>query len=100
MAFAQSGRLIGHRLLIADCGDIWRAGLCELYPPPLAGGNLMIRRLFRAGSPFRPSPIALIVSYIILGLWSLFVLFAIYWVIITAFKGPGDVNNGPRYIPF
>jgi multiple sugar transport system permease protein len=42
----------------------------------------------------------MIVSYIILGLWSLFVLFTIYWLVITAFKTPGDVNNGPRYLPF
>jgi multiple sugar transport system permease protein len=60
----------------------------------------MIRRFFDSGSPFRPSPLAMIFSYFILGLWSLFVLFAIYWVVITAFKTPGDVNNGPRYLPF
>src|SRR5262245_757841 len=60
----------------------------------------MIRRFINAGTPFRPSPLVMLGSYIVLGLWSIFVLFAIYWVIITAFKTPGDVNNGPRYIPF
>jgi multiple sugar transport system permease protein len=28
------------------------------------------------------------------------VLIPLYWVFITAFKGPGEVDNGPFYIPF
>ena len=32
--------------------------------------------------------------------WSAFVLFPIYWVVITAFKLPEHVNSGPRYLPF
>lgn len=60
----------------------------------------MIKRYLKSYSPFRPSPLTMLFSYIILGLWSIFVLFAIYWLIITAFKTPADVNNGPRYLPF
>src|SRR5664279_196074 len=60
----------------------------------------MVRRYFNSSSPFRPSPLSMIFSYIILGIWSLFVLFAIYWLVITAFKTPADVDNGARYLPF
>jgi multiple sugar transport system permease protein len=60
----------------------------------------MIRRSFTSYSPFQPSLLSMIFSYIVLGIWSLFVLFAIYWLVITAFKSPADVDNGARYIPF
>ena len=33
-------------------------------------------------------------------LWTLVVLVPLYWVLITSFKGPGEVDNGPFYIPF
>ena len=59
----------------------------------------MIKRI-GTYSPFRPSPITLLFSYIILVIWSIFVLFAIYWLIITAFKTQPNVDNGPRYLPF
>jgi multiple sugar transport system permease protein len=39
-------------------------------------------------------------SYLILGLWTLVVLFPIYWLVVTSFKLPIDVNMGPFYIPF
>jgi multiple sugar transport system permease protein len=38
--------------------------------------------------------------YTVLIFWTLVVLFPIYWVIITSFKLPIDVNTGPFYIPF
>ncbi len=60
----------------------------------------MIKRYLTSNNPFRPSLPSMIFSYIILGIWSLFVLFAIYWLVITAFKSPADVDNGARYIPF
>jgi multiple sugar transport system permease protein len=60
----------------------------------------MLKRFFTAGSPFQPSPFGMLISYIILGLWSFFVLFVLYWLVITAFKTPPDVDNGPRYLPF
>lgn len=55
---------------------------------------------FRRPSAFRPSPFQATVSYLILGFWALIVLFPLYWVIITSFKEPFQVNNGPRYLPF
>ncbi|MDA9440960.1 ABC transporter permease [Bradyrhizobium sp. CCBAU 51745] len=46
------------------------------------------------------SPVANLVAGGILLFWSLFVLFPIYWVVITAFKDAWTVNNGPFFIPF
>ncbi|MEI7601249.1 MAG: carbohydrate ABC transporter permease [Aestuariivirga sp.] len=46
------------------------------------------------------SPVSKLVAYGILVFWSAFVIFPIYWVVITAFKNSDSVNFGPRYIPF
>src|SRR5258708_14565794 len=60
----------------------------------------MIRRFFGTSNPFRLSPGWKVVSYAILGVWSIVILFPLYWLLITAFKAPPDVSNGPKYIPF
>lgn len=60
----------------------------------------MLARLFKSNSPLQPSPISLIMSYSILILWAIVVLFPLYWLIITAFKLPIDVAEGPKYLPF
>jgi multiple sugar transport system permease protein len=39
-------------------------------------------------------------TYALLGIWTLIVLFPLYWVLITSFKLPVDVNDGPDYLPF
>lgn len=41
-----------------------------------------------------------IIVYGLLGFWSFVVLFPLYWVIITSFKLPVHVNDGPDYLPF
>ncbi len=41
-----------------------------------------------------------IVAYSILGLWSLVLLFPMYWVVITSFKNPVDMSVKATYIPF
>ena len=46
------------------------------------------------------SPRAKIVAYLILGFWTLIVLFPLYWLVITSFKQPIQVDTGPKYIPF
>ncbi len=51
-------------------------------------------------SPTSPSPLGVIISYLILGFWTFVVLFPLYWLVITAFKLPVHVNEGPTYIPF
>jgi multiple sugar transport system permease protein len=61
--------------------------------------NLM-ERLFEPPEVGKLSPVAKIAAYVLLFFWSMFVLFPIYWVIITSFKDAGQVNQGPFYIPF
>lgn len=60
----------------------------------------MLKRLFRSKSPFHPSPAVMAFSYLILGVWTLVVLFPLYWLLVTSFKLPIDVNQGPFYLPF
>jgi multiple sugar transport system permease protein len=55
---------------------------------------------FRRSSVFRPSPFEMALSYLVLGFWTLVVLFPLYWLVVTSFKLPIDVNQGPVYIPF
>ena len=60
----------------------------------------MLERLFEAPAIGKMSPFAKVVAFAILIFWSAFVLFPIYWVIITSFKDSKIVNEGPYYIPF
>ncbi len=46
------------------------------------------------------APATRFVLYAILLGWSLFVLFPIYWLLITSFKDAASVNQGPYFIPF
>jgi multiple sugar transport system permease protein len=39
-------------------------------------------------------------SYLALGVWTLVVLFPLYWLAVTSLKLPIDVNTGPFYVPF
>ncbi len=41
-----------------------------------------------------------IITYILLGMWTIIALFPIYWALITSFKRPIDVFNGPKFFPF
>ncbi|MFN0192851.1 MAG: carbohydrate ABC transporter permease [Aestuariivirga sp.] len=60
----------------------------------------LMERLFEPPAVGRMSPAASIAAHVLLILWSVFVLFPIYWVIITSFKNAVTVNLGPFYIPF
>jgi multiple sugar transport system permease protein len=60
----------------------------------------LMERLFEPPSVGKLSPAANVVAHLLLLIWSLFVLFPIYWVIITSFKDAAAVNQGPFYIPF
>lgn len=42
----------------------------------------------------------MIVSYILLLSWTFLVLFPVYWLFVTAFKLPIDVNTGPKYLMY
>jgi multiple sugar transport system permease protein len=46
------------------------------------------------------SPAGRLVAYLILGGWAVVVLFPLYWLAITSFKLPIQVNAGPVYLPF
>ena len=63
-------------------------------------GRSLMERLFEPPAIGKMSPVAKVVAYTFLAIWSVFVLFPIYWVIITSFKDAAAVNQGPFYIPF
>ena len=60
----------------------------------------LMRRLVEPATLEDQAPVAKVATYALLILWSLVVLVPLYWVLITSFKGPGEVDNGPFYIPF
>jgi multiple sugar transport system permease protein len=60
-------------------------GLARLFEPPRIG---------------EMSPGGKVITYTLLALWSAFVLFPLYWVVVTSLKLPIDVNAGPVYIPW
>lgn len=60
----------------------------------------LMQRLFEPPAVGKMAPVAKLFAYTFLAIWSVFVLFPIYWVIITSFKDAAAVNQGPYYIPF
>lgn len=60
----------------------------------------LFERLFEPPEVGRMSPAANVVAHILLVLWTIFVIFPIYWVVITSFKDAAAVNQGPFYVPF
>jgi multiple sugar transport system permease protein len=55
---------------------------------------------FRRRSATDLSVPAKVAAFGLLVAWSVVVLFPIYWLIVTSFKRPYDVDKGPFYIPF
>jgi len=55
---------------------------------------------FRRRSAFDPSPAEKLVSYLLLGTWAFVCLFPLYWLFVTSFKLPIQVDSGPKYVPF
>ena len=55
---------------------------------------------FRRRSATDLSMPAKVVAFLLLVAWALVVLFPIYWLIVTSFKTPYDVDKGPFYVPF
>ena len=60
----------------------------------------LFERFFESPAVGKLSPVAKVVAYSMLIFWSAFVIFPIYWVVITAFKDADAVNLGPYYVPF
>src|SRR5436305_1222683 len=56
--------------------------------------------LTRSNSLFKPAPLGLLLTYLVLGFWTLVVLFPIYWLVVTSLKLPIQVNSGPFYLPW
>ncbi len=54
----------------------------------------------RASSPYAPTWFGAILSYLVLGCWAVVVLFPLFWIFVTSFKLPIQVNDGPFYLPF
>ncbi len=59
-----------------------------------------MNQYFQRRSPYKPSPAGAFVSYLILGAWTLVVLFPLYWLVVTSLKSPIQVHEGPFYVPF
>jgi multiple sugar transport system permease protein len=55
---------------------------------------------FKRKSVYVPSPAGRFFSYVVLVFWSFVVLFPLYWLVVTSFKLPIQVDSGPFYIPF
>jgi multiple sugar transport system permease protein len=55
---------------------------------------------FRRRSATDLTPRAKFVAFLLLLGWAIVVLFPIYWLIVTSFKTPYDVDKGPFYLPF
>jgi multiple sugar transport system permease protein len=59
-----------------------------------------LARLFEPARIGEMSAGGKVIVYSLLLLWSAFVLFPLYWVVITSLKLPIDVNAGPVYVPW
>jgi multiple sugar transport system permease protein len=55
---------------------------------------------FRRRSTSDLSPLAKVGAFLLLLGWTFVVLFPIYWLFVTSFKTPYQVDKGPFYIPF
>ena len=55
--------------------------------------------LFEAKSIDDVAPVPKTLTYIILGFWTFVCLFPLYWLIVTSFKIPIQVHDGPMYFP-
>ncbi len=58
------------------------------------------RRRFARHGPLDLSPGGKVVAYAILLAWTFVVLFPLYWLLVTSFKQPIQVDSGPVYLPF
>ena len=59
-----------------------------------------MNRPLRRSTPLDLAPWQKLLAYVPLIGWTLVVLFPLYWLVVTSFKLPVQVNSGPKYIPF
>ena len=60
----------------------------------------MLRRLFEPRNIHTQALVPQVATYVVLLIWALVVIIPLYWALVTSLKLPGDVDNGPFYIPF
>jgi multiple sugar transport system permease protein len=65
-----------------------------------AENRTLWNRLFEPPAMGKMAPLTRVIVYSMLTFWSLFVIFPIYWVLITSFKLPQHVSQGPVFLPF
>jgi multiple sugar transport system permease protein len=59
----------------------------------------LYQNLFEPKTIDAVTPLSQVLSYLILGLWTLVCLFPLYWLLVTSLKLPIHVNDGPVYLP-
>jgi multiple sugar transport system permease protein len=59
-----------------------------------------MRRLFEPKRVDTLAPVPKVATYAALVVWSLVVIFPLYWVLVTSFKIEIQVDGGPYYLPF
>jgi multiple sugar transport system permease protein len=59
-----------------------------------------VRNPFARRSATDITPVAKLGAFVLLLFWAFVVLFPIYWLFVTSFKTPYDVDKGPFYVPF
>src|ERR1043165_3321762 len=59
-----------------------------------------MKRFQSSISLYTPRTPGMIVTYVLLFFWTAIVLFPLYWMVVTSFKLPIQVDGGPFYIPF
>jgi multiple sugar transport system permease protein len=72
----------------------------SLLVSPKAPRRTLLQRIFEPKDIRSLSPARLVLTYALLGFWSFVVLFPLYWLLITSFKLPIHVSDGPVYLPF
>jgi multiple sugar transport system permease protein len=65
-----------------------------------SGTRPLLRRLFEPRTLDTMAPVQKLFTYVVLGFWTLVVLFPLYWVIVTSLKVEVQVDSGPFYLPF
>jgi len=61
---------------------------------------MTLRNPLRRRSAVDLPPLGKLGAYILLILWAFIVLFPLWWLVVTSFKLPVDVDRGPFYLPF
>ena len=87
----------GHlRIILQLCGPLD----AEAPVSDAVENRSLARRLFEAKSLDGMAAVPRFVVYVLLGLWTLVVLFPLYWVLVTSFKVEVQVDSGPYFLPF